>query len=158
MKKTLSFILIAIMLFSFTGCFNLASEKVFEKSGMEITLTSKFYEKDHVSYTSIYESSDIAVFTLKEEFSLIPGSSKYTLDNYADLVIKANQIDTEIEHEDDLTYFSFDKTVNGKDFVYFGFVYKGTDAFWLIQFACEEKNENDLIKDIFKYAKSVTID
>lgn len=158
MKKTLSLVLIAVLLLSCTSCFNFSMKKVFEKSGMEITLTSDFYEKEHVSYTSVYESNKIAVFTLKEEFALLPGFSKYTVDEYADSVVEMNQIDATVEHEDDLTYFTFDETVNGKDFVYFGFAYKGDDAFWLIQFACEQKNEKDLKDDIFKYAKSVTVD
>ena len=158
MKKALSFLLITVLLFALVGC-NKAKEKDFEKSGMKITLITDFAEKEHISYTAIYESTTSAVYALKEDFSNVILSNLNSLDEYAELVILANMLeDCEIEHKDDLTYFQYEKTVNGKDFSYLAFVYEGSDAYWLIQFACEQKNASKFEADFFKYAKSVTVE
>lgn len=157
MKKILSLLLFTVLLSSLFGCMG-ATEKVFEKSGMSITLSTDFIEKDHISYTCIYDSKNIAVYTLKEEFSMLNVDSEYLLDDYAELVILANQLeDSEVMHKDNLTYFTYEKSANGKDVSFYAFVFKGNDAFWLIQFACEQKNTDKLEQDIFKYASTVTI-
>ena len=159
MKKILSILLIALTLISLVSCSLFgAKEKEFEKSGLTITLTEDFYEKDHVSFTAAYDSSEVAVFTLKEEFKLLSGSSNLSLDEYAKLVIRNNNLTVDTKTKDDLTYFVFEKEANGKDLTYYAFVYKGSDAFWLVQMACERDDVSDCEKDIFKYAKSVVVE
>lgn len=46
--------------------------------------------------------------------------------------------------------------MSGKDYTYHAFVYKAADAFWLIQFATLQKDYEEKIEDIFKYAGTVT--
>lgn len=163
MRKLFSITLIlALMLTLFAGC-SLSTkikglvkptEKTFSKSGMSITLTDDFAEKEHISYTSVYESKNIAVYTLKEEFSLF-GGEDYSVKEYAELVIKANMLTSVIETRDGLTYFEYEKEVNGKDFHYYAFVFKADDAYWMIQFACNQDDTSELESDIFKYAGTV---
>lgn len=158
MKKILSLILITIALISLVSCSLFeAEEKVFEKSGLSITLTEDFVEKEHVSFTGVYESRDVAVYTLKEEFTLLEGSSNMTLNEYTETVILANKLSVSVETKDNLTYFKFDKEVNGKQLSYFAFTYKSEDAFWLVQIACETDDVSDKEEDIFKYANSVVL-
>lgn len=165
MRKFLSITLIlALMLTLFTGCHLTTNiqkivqpaEKTFSKSGMSITLTEQFAEKEHVSYTSVYESKDIAIFTLKEEFSLF-GGADYSVKEYAELVIEANKLTSDVKTQDDLTYFDYDKEINGKDFQYTAFVYKADDAYWMIQFACAQDDADALKDEVFKYARSVKV-
>lgn len=161
MKKTLSIIFIALFIIALSSCsmlLNVEKEKAFEKSGMSITLTNQFTEKEHLSYTSIYDSKNMAVYTLKEEFSLFEAfDSDLTLDEYADLVVEANKLTCEKQYKDDLTYFLYEKEANGKQMSFYAFVYEGDDAFWLIQFACESDNAEKLEDRIFTYAKSVNV-
>ena len=159
MKKTISILLIALSIICLVSCGLFApKEKSFEKSGLTITLTENFYEKDQVSYTATYDSSKVAVFTLKEEFSLSSSFSNLSLDEYAKMVIKNNSLTVEAKTKDNLTYFDFEKEINGKNLTYYAFVYKGSDAFWLVQMACESDNVPDCEADIFKYAKSVVVE
>ena len=165
MKKTLSICIVFVLLITLlTGCsfnlrFGLSSapkEKTFSKSGMSITLNESFYEKEYVSYTSTYESQKIVVFTLKEEFSYF-GGVDYSLEEYADLVIYANNLTATVKTKDNLTYFTYEKEVSGKNYCYTAFVYKAADAYWLIQFACEKNQADKLESDIFTYAASVKV-
>lgn len=157
MKKLIAMILVvcSVMLLA-SGCDLFTKEKTFSKSGMSITLTEKFVEKDRVAFTSTYESEDILVTTLKEEKSLL-GDLSVDLDGYTKLVIKANNLTELPKHKDGLTYFEYEKEANGKDFHYFAFTFEGEDAYWLIQFACEQKNHEKMEDTIFKYAKTVKV-
>ena len=157
MKKLIAMILVvcSVMLLA-SGCDLFKKEKTFSKSGMSITLTEDFVEKDRITFTSTYESDDIIVTTLKEEKSLL-GDMSVDLDGYTKLVIKANNLTNLPQHKDGLTYFEYEKEASGKEFHYYAFTFEGEDAYWLIQFACEQKNHEKLEETIFKYAKSVKV-
>ena len=132
-------------------------DKEFSKSGMTITLTDGFVEKDLVSQTAYYESTKAIVTALKEEFSLFEqaGYEDMTLEEYGNLVLTTNSFDTEMQHKNGLSYFTYEKSVSGKDFKYFATVFEGSDAFWLIQFASEQKNFDTFQPKFEKWANSV---
>ena len=141
----------------FGSSFENAKDKTFSKAGMSIVLTEKFTEKEQAAYTSAYDSERVAVFTLKEEFTLQEGLGDLSLNQYAQLVIEANKLDAETKKEGDLTYFQYTKQANGKDNNYYAYVYKSADAFWLIQFACESKYNETTTELFIKWAKSVKV-
>jgi len=132
--------------------------KTFSSNGMTITLTDEFRETDTENYTVAYDSKNVAVAALKEAFTLADGSGDYTLEQYADLVIQANNLSsTEIKTADGLTSFEYDFTnpETNDSYKYFSYVYKTNDAFWLIQFATTSKNAEKLAPQITEWAKSV---
>jgi len=135
-------------------------EETFTKAGLTITLTDKFGEKDMAAYTAYYESRQAVVFTLKEEFSLFEQagiSSEMSLDEYVKVVSDANNKSYIAKEKDGLTYFEFNQTINGKDFSYFAVVYRGDDAYWLVQFACENKNYSEFSEKFVEWAKTVVV-
>lgn len=153
----------AVLLLGLCSCSTVLSEpeeKQFSKEGATITLTDEFTEKDLVSQTAYYESMDSIVVMLKEEFTLFEeaGYEDMTLSEYADLVIQANSLSAERKEEEGLTCFTYEKEQNGKNFEYYATVFKGPDAYWLIQFACETKNFDDFLPDFQKWANSVTFE
>lgn len=150
---------ICLTLTVLAGCFG-AKDKEFSKAGMTITLTSKFTEKELASQTAYYESITALVTVLKEEFSLAPGFEDYTLTDYTQAVLTQNKFNTTINKPEGKDYYSFsyEKTVNGKDYYYFATTFKGTDAFWPIQFACVKSNKNSMQGDFTKWADSVVFD
>lgn len=137
------------------GC---SKEKTFEKAGMQITLTSDFYEKDYVSLTAYYESRSAIVTVTKEEFSLLDGFKNYTLTQYTNTVLKANKLTAEVSSREgqNYQYFTYEKSVSGKDFYYLATTHKGTDAFWLIQFACEVSDKDSYTETFLGWADTVT--
>ena len=131
-------------------------EKTFSKSGLTITLTNKFYEKEFAPYAAAYSSDSIAVFTLKEDKSLF-GNEDLTLLEYAELVVENNQLNATVREIEGLISFTFEKTVDGKDYTYFATVYKSNDSYWLLQISCENTKYEDLKSTIVKYTKSVKV-
>ena len=158
MKKHSMFVILlcAVLLFTCScGVVN-TEPKTFSKSGMTIELTNAFSEKEVVSYTATYQSMDIIVLALKEEFTLF-GTDTMTLNEYAQLVLDANLLEAEIITEDSITYFEYAREVNGKNLSYLSCVYRGTDAYWLIQFSCDTSNYTKLKETMLQYAATVQV-
>ena len=132
--------------------------KTFSSNGMTITLTDEFTETDVENYTIAYASKNIAIYGLKEAFVLADGFEDYTLEQYANLVIQANNLGSaEIKTTDGLAHFEYEFTnPETKDvYKYFSYVYKSNDSFWLIQFAALNKNADEYAQQITEWAKSV---
>lgn len=134
--------------------------KEFSTSGMTITLTTAFDEESYQGFTQCYESSTVAVFALKEEFSLMAGFEDYTLEDYGALVVSSNGMDESVLKQENGVYY-FDYTSQGSDGsenYYFATLHKGSDAFWLIQFATPAGNAEKIRDEFFAWAASVTFE
>ena len=147
-----------IALLPVSGIFT--KDRDFEKDGMTITLTNAFEETtiDGYDYTAIYDSRHVAVFVLKEPFEKGEEFAHFTVDEYIDLVIEANNISSpKKEKSDGLTYFTYDyvSVAEKKDNKYIAFAYKTDDAYWLIQFAEPKDDAYDYTDDILEWAKTV---
>lgn len=135
--------------------------KTFSSDGMTIELTNEFREKGIENYTVAFDSKKVAVFALKEEFTLLDGFEDYTLEQYVDLVIQANNLTSvEIKTVDGLMHFEYEHTnpETNDTYQYFSYVYKANDGFWLIQFATLDENVEEYAVKIVEWAKSVNVD
>ena len=164
MKRIFAFAMVFVMLFSMTSCMKdgfEGADKVFSASGMSITLTENFVETSFEGYDACYDSATVAVFCLKEPFSMAEGVADLTLDQYAELTITANQAHNPTLKEVDgmpvmeYTFFNEDTNVN---YAYFSAMYKSGDAFWAIQFACDAELYDAHEETFVKWAKSVVFD
>lgn len=127
----------------------------FSAEGMNITLTDAFEQAEYDGYTACFESDRVAVFALKEEFSLLEGFSEYTLDDYAELVFSVNAMDSTVKKVDGLTCFEYTAVISDETVVYYAFLYKADDAFWMINFAVPEEDSAEYYDKIVEWAKSV---
>lgn len=120
--------------------------KDFSVAGMTITLTKAFDEESYQGFTQCYESSSVAVFAMKEEFTLMAGLEDYTLEDYGLLVVQSNGMDeSALKTENGVYYFEY--TAEGGDgdsYYYMATIHKSGDAFWLIQFATPASNQETL--------------
>ena len=161
MKKLLSLVLALVLMVALVSCGE-AQPKAFTSSGMTITLTTAFKENTQAGYTVCYESSKVAVFILKESFSLQAGVENLTLDEYADLVRQSNasKSPTEIAKQDGFCTmeYNFLNESENQTYSYYCTMFKGTDAFWLVQFACKEGDYASCKDTFVDWAKTVTFD
>lgn len=134
------------------------TEKVFSDNGMNITLTNEFRQIHEENYTTCYDSANVAVFSIKEDFTLMDGFGDYTLQQYGNLVLQNNNLSlSELKNIDGLTGFEYEFTnPETKDtYKYFSFIYKSNDAFWLVQFATLTQNSDEYTSKIMEWAKSI---
>lgn len=132
--------------------------ETFSYDGMYVTLTDAFDETDMENFTVTYTSDDVAMFALKEEFSLAEGFGDRTLEQYADLVIENNNLESaEVKTSGEQTCFEYEylNPETDETYCYFAYVYKTNDAFWLIQFATLKENVDDYAPQITEWANSV---
>lgn len=133
--------------------------KMFSSDGMTMTLTDEFAEINSENYTVAYGSEKAAVFALKEPFTLADGFENNTLEQYADLVIQANNLSSaETKTVDGLTGFVYDvgNEETNDAYRFFSYVYKTDDAFWLVQFVTASQNVEAYTAQITKWAGLVT--
>ena len=129
----------------------------FNYENMRITLNDYFKKTSAKGFNVCYQSSDVAIFVLKETLE-----ENLSLEEYGDRIIAQNDMDSSIElkQEDGLYYFEygFTNTQNDKAFNYFASVYKNGGDYWLIQFACLKENYSSCRPSILDWAKSVEFD
>lgn len=152
-------IVLGVFLGFYFAKLQISSDKTFSADGMQITLPGGFWKSDiSPAYNAVYDSDTVAVFALKEPFSLLEGFENYTLDEYMNLVIKNNGVTSaEKGSEDGLTWFdyTYTNTSDGEIYRYFVYVYKTDDAFWTVQFALFDSDTAAYREQITTWAKSV---
>ena len=135
-----------------------ASPKTFSDSGMSITLTKEFEEFDVDNFTVSYASKDVAVFALKEDFSLVPGLENYDLMDYVNAVLRVNNLsDDNVKTIAEYVCIVYDRANDdtNEEYRYFVFAYKADDAFWLVQFAVQSENADRYEDQIAEWAGSM---
>lgn len=163
MKKIVGVFVIICACFLVSGCSDQVKDKNFTGRGFSITLTEDFQEKEIATATNYYESMEAIVTALKEEFTLLEAigiDKDSTMEEYAELIAYNNKKDFEFKKNEnsDYLYFTYDSTVNGKDFYYYGVIKKGSDSFWLINLACQKEKEKEFQPKFEKWASTIKVD
>lgn len=160
MKKYLKYFSLLLVGVLLTGCAFLEDEKTYEVNGIKITMANDMVEKDLVSQTAYLEGDEVIFTALKESFtdlSQVGITEESALKDYANLILTGNKLDSKVIEDDtnNVTYFTYEKEISGKDFYYLASVYKANDAFWLVNFACEKKNADEYKDKFLKWASTV---
>ncbi|MBQ9784652.1 MAG: hypothetical protein IJW29_04040 [Clostridia bacterium] len=165
MKKTallaVLFLLISCLL---CGCLDVAiipdedsigKSKAFEKAGFSITLTDKFTEEQsQLGFDAYYVADFCGVVVLKEEFTLEEGLADKSLESYINGVIQNNGHTGVVPRHKDGLWF-YERTSHSSYSQ--SYCYKGSDAFWIVQFICNP-SDAQIYKDTFYlWAQSVEI-
>ncbi|MGM9680466.1 MAG: hypothetical protein ACI3XR_03065 [Eubacteriales bacterium] len=164
MKKFLALILCTVTLLTTLALASCSENtKEYSSSGITVTLPDSFVEKELIGYTYYLQSTDVIFAAVKEEFSaatLIPGFKDYTLKQYADLVVTANLLTgiATVEETDGLTYLTYEKDVSGQTYFYIAPVFKGSDAFWLVNFGCFASDKDEYSEKFIEWAKTIKVD
>lgn len=136
-----------------------ADPKAFYCDEMSIVLTKGFDDSYMEGYSECFDSEKVAVFVIKEEFSLTQGLVDYTLDEYGELVLENNKEYSPgpMKKENGLTYYEHNYTdeETGDCYSYLGAVYKSDEAFWVVEFACYAEDFETYRPYIIKWAQSV---
>ena len=131
-------------------------DKTFAYQEMNITLTDEFQEHERGENMFAYSSDEVAVFVLKEPFTLMDGSEDITVEEYGEMVLYANGYSIDkLKITDGLV--SFEYTHQEEDVVlwYYSVAYKADNAFWLVQFVAPKDSAPDYEAQFITWAKTV---
>ncbi|WP_026399815.1 hypothetical protein [Acholeplasma equifetale] len=158
MKKIL--VVITLLMGVFLVSCEESNSKEFSKSGITITLTDDFYEKEIIAAPFYLESQDNIFMGNREDKSLF--SSMMTLERYTTLVLGQAEKTTDIEKylDDNIEYYYayYEATVDGRTFGYMLVTLESETHFYLINFAClKSKLEGN--KDLYhSWARSIKVE
>ena len=147
---------VVIGLFS-SGLFNIdtTSPKTFTKEGFEITLTDAFQETELEGFFTCYESKTTFAFVVQEEKEIF---GDITLDEYADLVLEANERTGLKKNENgDFVWFAYTDTPETQELYYLSVCYEGEDYFWVITFSTPAVNQEDFHPKFIQWAESCKV-
>lgn len=141
-----------------TGILFAEKDKAFEGSAYSITLTNRFEkdEEDNEGYEAIYEKDDVLVMISKETFASLGEYGSISVTEYNDIIQKGTEAPTktEVRTEDGLCYYDHTLIIDGESYTYHVFAYKGSDAFWLVQFVVYTEDAEKTNADIMAWAKT----
>ena len=142
------------------SCARIVQPQDFTVDNMTITLNSEFRETSFEGFTQCYDSRNVAVFVLKEEFSMYPGMEDWALSEYGDAFLWANGfVDSSLVPYSDFIYTTYSGVgENGQPYCYMATIHKSGDAFWLVQFAAEEASYPNYESQFLQWADSVKFD
>lgn len=135
--------------------------KTFACQGLQITLTEEFTEISVPGYTTCYSAGDTAVFLMREDFAAKEGFGELDLDGYGAMILANNHLeqDVTLEKENGLTTFAWVITdeETGVPYYYHCGLYKGPDAFWMVQITTEAEGAAEEIPQFRQWLKSVVL-
>ena len=137
-------------------------DKNFSSNGLTMKLPGSYKslsKEDAAGYTFGMGNDESIIMGLKEEKSVFVetyGVSP-TLEGYTDLVILNNGIDVTVVYESGIPTFTFISNVDGINYKYIAATFEGKDAFWLLQFSCEESKFAEMYESFILYLTTVTV-
>lgn len=141
---------------------NNIEEKTYSSNGFTITMDGSFYEKDLATSTFYYESFEAGVMGTKEYFKDLKDlgiTENSSLKDYGDIISFVNEEEYDyIDLNDKIKYFTYEDSINDKDYFYVSAITKGSDAFWLITLFCEEKNKDQYLPKFEKWLNTVEVE
>lgn len=131
--------------------------EIVDDSGVKITLTDSFVDAGLDGFDFTYSSDDVVVLGFEDDFSLMEGLEDYSLKEYGDLSIKNNELDSKVEKEGDITYYTYESYVENEaiNYIYFSAIYKTESSFWTVTFAVDETQYEEYKPLFLEWAKSV---
>ena len=164
MKRIVAVLLVVVALVTMVSCNKKvyeANAKEFTSDGLTLTLTDAFVKKDQEGYTVCYDSKSVAVIALKESFSLQEGVKDWTLEYYAGLIKNSNSKHSPSDPVKvgdrmviEYTFYNPDTDIT---YHYYTCMYKGSDAFWMVQFACDVNDIEEYKPYMIQWADSVRV-
>ncbi len=142
-RKGLAILIVALIFGIILGLAlgDVEEPKTFTDDGMQITLTSNFYEFDEEGFDICYASKEVVLFAIKDEFTALEGLENWTKEEYAKIIIQDNKLDCEPIVNGEQVFFTYKVTNDSNEVCkYIAYIYKTDDAFWFIQFGGLEED------------------
>ncbi len=158
MKKLLAIILCLAALLSLSAC---GETKTYREGGFSIKLPKTLERAEKERYDLYLEDGDLFVWVIKDDFSAEDGMDTWALDMYLGTLGVLNEAytPTPVTEENGIIYFEYNafNEAKAKTFTYLTTAYKASDAFYMVQFVCED-NEYETYKPQFmEWAKTVKV-
>ena len=169
MKKTSIILLLLALCLSFNSCFllpigpppsdlsDLGEPKTFEKASISLLLTDKFTETESERGFDAYYTADFCGVTVEKKlFTEVEGSADQSNEELIRYFLASiDRSDIEPQERDGLWYYV--KYEENSYRCVHAYVYKGGDAFYIVQYIMNIIDEVDLQDTVHEWAKATKI-
>jgi hypothetical protein len=159
-KKIFILVVFFIMALMLTACGS--NPKEFSGSGISITLTDQFIEKEVIQAPLYLESTNHIFMGMRESKSELEIYNINTLRKYIDAVINNGNVNAEVEtfNEDGVEYLYayYTATVSEIEYGYMLIVMEGQSHYYSMNFGCLQKNLDDYKDTYFTWAKTIIVE
>ncbi len=149
--KYLKNVMILFVVLVLYGC---NVNNIMDEGNFKITIGNEFKKSTGIVYDYVYEAPSAAIYVREEtmdDMKLRGLNEDSTVEDYAELIKKANNYYYLPTKRNNYVYFSYTKD----GYFYIDVAYKGKDSFWLINFISTESTKNTY-KDLFlKWADTI---
>lgn len=162
MKKLFAVITCFAFLFTANACALFQDEEIFTGSGITITLTSAFTQKETVAVPFYLESMDHIFMGMRETKTSVQSVGVSNLEDYIDAVLDANSKSTDVYSydQDGVTFYYayYSSTVDGVDYGYMMICMVGESYYYTMNFGCLDKNLENNKAQYLDWAKTITVE
>ncbi len=170
MKKLIAALVVVLMVVSFAACggkttskLDTANLETYEFDGLTIKMEKGMEIGSQEGFNAFASSNTCIMTGVKEGFDLFTSygydPENMTLEEYGELVEQANEQFNEDFSADAngnlAATYTYD--INGTSFFYHATVAKGTDAFWVITFACSEDAQSEYADQFEAWANTIVV-
>lgn len=163
--RLVSAALALIFLLTFSGCGFLAGDPIEYSNGTGLTVEMpKGMEPFSAEgFAMAYAADDIMMSAVKESFDdyaeLELDLAAMSLEEYARLTREINGLEQDFSVDGAGNLFvTYSANIDGRDYFYYSTLRKGTDAFWVVTFACPEKNSDKYCEAFEGWSASIEVD
>ena len=156
MRKAL--LLLLILSLCLTGCGAKETTAPHSYEDLTIRIPTDYIDLSGEAFaqdlTFVFGKDPIALNGHREEKALFAAYGlNLDLQKYADLLMKSNNVSSNLEEKDGICYFSY----TSGDFTYVVSIWETDSAFWTVQAYCPAQEYNKVQKDIWNILSSVTV-
>ncbi len=170
MKKILTVVLAALMIFSFAACGSSGNGggsdsdknlKTYSVAGLTIQM-EKGLVQSSLSGFDVFLSGDNFAMTGEKETAEEFESVGYDVnslseEDYAALVAEVNGFDGFTKNANGRFVYTLFDSVDGDDYFYYITLRKGSDCFWMINFFCEEDDAEEYEPKFEQWAETIEV-
>ena len=118
-----------------------AAEAKFEKSDFSVVLTDAFEEYESESCHACYKDKNVTVYIFKTDFSAMTGLEELDTELFGATIASLNPAASDIQEKDGLFYYEYPSSgSDGTEYKTISFNFKGSEAFYQVQFTVKAKN------------------
>lgn len=162
MKKFVCILAVIAAVLSFAACGGTSLTTYDTGTGLTAELPAGL-TKQELSGAVVFSNNDFmmsALIETNETFtSLGVDPASFTIEDYADLVKSANTgVDIDFKKDAAGNYASpYENLSNGVKYFYYATIRKGTDGFWLINFACNVDEQDTYLPLFEQWSQSIKV-
>ena len=151
------FLIFALSVCLLASCGDSDKKAEFTHCELTLVLDKSFEEEPSEDFDMLVSNGDVAVSLLRISFEagFKQGiSDTYTAKGFAAFFMNKSEKSDTLLMRDDVPYYTYTESVGEREIFYTVTFYRSFDAYFMVAYAIDEKNKDELSEKILEYAEA----